>query len=322
MATPGTTAVTVVTQTQVQPGKEDAFAAWQTRIGNTVAGFPGFAGQTVIRPSPPTQVDWVVLQKFANSDSALAWLRSDQRQKMVREVRPILVGLDDVHLVHDRGESVAAPPVSAVIATKVKPGCEKAYEAWEHRIADAQAVAPGFKGYRFERPVPGEQDDYVAILQFDTEAHLQGWLDSPARRKLVEEADPLTVEYHARIARTGFDQWFTVGAAPGAPPPAAWKQNMLVIAVLYPMSFAFTIWVQGPLLMSWAGLPFWLAFFIGITVGVLLLSKVLPPVSRLFDWWLSPAGRDPWKTNLAGAAVMVVLYLVALLAYWQIWTHK
>jgi len=322
MATPGKTAVTVVTQTQVQPGKEDAFAAWQTRIGNIVAGFPGFVGQTVIRPSPPAQVDWVVLQKFADSDAALAWLRSDQRQKLVQEVRPILVGLDDVHLVHDGGESAAPPPVSAVIATKVKPGCEKAYEAWEHRIADAQAEAPGFKGYRFERPVPGVQDDYVAILQFDTEAHLQGWLDSPARRKLVEEADPFTVEYHARIVRTGFDQWFTVGAAPGAPPPAAWKQNMLVIGVLYPMSFAFTLWVQGPVLMSWIGLPFWLAFFIGISVGVFLLSKVLPPVSRLFDWWLRPAGRDPWKTNLAGAAAMVVLYLVALLAYWQYWVHK
>jgi len=322
MATPGKTAVTVVTQTQVQPGKEDAFAAWQTRIGNIVASFPGFVGQTVIRPSPPTQVDWVVLQKFADSDSALVWLRSDPRQKMVQEVRSILVGLDDVHLVHDRGESAATPPVSAVIVTKVKPGCEKAYEAWEHRIADAQAATPGCKGYRFERPVPGVQDDYVAILQFDTEVHLQGWLDSPVRRKLVEEAEPFTVEYHARIVRTGFDQWFTVGAAPGAPPPAAWKQNMLVIAVLYPMSFAFSLWVQAPVLMSWIGLPFWLAFFIGISVGVLLLSQILPPVSRLFTWWLSPAGRDPWKTNLAGAAVMVVLYLMALLAFWQYLVNK
>jgi len=74
--------------------------------------------------------------------------------------------------------------------------------------------------------------------------------------------------------------------------------------------------------MTWIGLPFWLAFFIGISVGVLLLSQILPPVSRLFTWWLSPASRDPWKTNLAGAAVMVVLYLVALLAFWQYWVNK
>ena len=92
---------------------------------------------------------------------------------------------------------------------------------------------------------------------------------------------------------------------------------MLVIGVLYPMSFAFSIWVQGPLLMGWVGLPFPVAFFIGICVGVFLLSKVLPPISRRFEWWLSPAGRDPSKVNLAGAALLVGIYVVAVLAYWQ-----
>ena len=317
MATPGKAAVTVVTQTQVQPGREDAFAAWQARIGDIVAGFPGFVGQTVIRPSPPAQVDWVVLQKFADADTALAWLRSDQRQRMVQEVRPILVGLDDVHVVRDGGESATSPPVSAVIATRVKPGQEAAYEAWEHRIADAQAKAPGFQGYRFERPVAGVQEDYLAILRFDTEAHLKGWLDSPVRRKLVEEADPFTEEFHARIVRTGFDQWFTVGAAPGAPPPAAWKQNMLVLTLLYPIVFLFGFWVGTPLLTAWAHLPFWLALFIGNIVSVVLLSKLLPLVVRRFEWWLSPTGGNARWTNLAGAGIVAAIYAAWLLAFSQ-----
>ena len=317
MATPGKTAVTVVTQTQVQSGKEDAFAAWQARIGGVVAGFPGFVRQTVIPPSPPAQVDWVVLQKFGDADTALAWLRSDQRQRLVQEVRPILVGLDDVHVVNDGGESAEAPPVSAVIVTKVKPGCEKDYEAWEHRIADAQAKAPGLKGYRFERPVPGVQGDYLAILQFDTEAHLQGWLDSPVRRKLVEEAEPLTVEFHARIVRTGFDQWFTVGAAPGAPPPAAWKQNMLVLTLLYPIVFLFGAWVLNPYLLGQAGLPFWLGLFIANIVSILLLSQLVPLVAGRFGWWLSPAGGKNWRTDLAGTGAVLAIYAVWLLIFSQ-----
>ena len=56
--------------------------------------------------------------------------------------------------------------------------------------------------------MPGVQEDYVAILRFDTEANLQAWLDSPVRKKLLEEAAPLTEEFHARMARTGFEQWF------------------------------------------------------------------------------------------------------------------
>src|SRR6266404_1461094 len=124
MASPAKTGVTVVTQTQVQPGKQDAFAAWQAKVGDVGAGFPGFVGQTVIRPSPPSQIDWVVLQRFDDSSAALGWLRSERRERLVDEVRPILVGMDDVHLVHDGGRDVGAAPVSAVISTRVKPGCE------------------------------------------------------------------------------------------------------------------------------------------------------------------------------------------------------
>jgi antibiotic biosynthesis monooxygenase (ABM) superfamily enzyme len=150
----------------------------------------------------------------------------------------MLVGRDDIHIVNDGGVGVLPSPVSAVISTRIKPGQEAAYRAWEQRIAAAQSKAPGFQGYRFEPPVPGVQDDWLAILRFDTEANLQAWLDSTERKTLLREAEAFTEEFHARIARTGFDQWFPV-PAPGASPPAAWKQNMLVLLLLYPVVFLF-----------------------------------------------------------------------------------
>src|SRR5882762_1257951 len=110
MAAPAKPGVTVVTQTQVQSGKENAFADWQAKVVDVVAGFPGFVSQTVIRPSPPAQIDWVVLQRFGDSSAALAWLRSERRERLVGEVRPILVGINDVHLVHDSGQDVGAAP--------------------------------------------------------------------------------------------------------------------------------------------------------------------------------------------------------------------
>jgi len=99
-------AVTIVTQTRVSPGKDDAFAKWQQRVGATVAKQAGFVKETVMPPSPPTQVDWVILQRFASSDAATAWLRSGERQRLVAEAQPILVGQDDVHLVVDDGGAV------------------------------------------------------------------------------------------------------------------------------------------------------------------------------------------------------------------------
>ena len=64
-ATPG--GVTVVTQTRIKAGKEDEFARWQKSIGAAVAEFSGFIEQTVMPPNPPAQIDWVILQRFAES---------------------------------------------------------------------------------------------------------------------------------------------------------------------------------------------------------------------------------------------------------------
>ena len=64
--------VTVVTQTQVRSDSFDAFARWQDQTSAAVAAFPGFIQQTVIPPTPPSQVDWVILQRFAGTASAVA----------------------------------------------------------------------------------------------------------------------------------------------------------------------------------------------------------------------------------------------------------
>ena len=228
----------------------------------------------------------------------------------------MLVGQDDVHLLDDGASGVLPAPVSAVISTRIKPGQETAYRAWERRIAAAQARAAGFQGYRFEPPVPGLQEDWLAILRFDSEANLEAWLASPERAKLLEETGSFTDEYHTRIVRTGFDQWFRPAnaAAPSAP---AWKQNMVVLMLLYPVVVLFNALVQTPLLVQHLGLPLWGALFIGNAVSVVLLSLLVPWSSRWLDWWLSANDRN-FKTELAGAALVAGFYALSLLLAWQI----
>ena len=150
----------------------------------------------------------------------------------------------------------------------------------------------------------------MAILRFDTEKSLQAWLDSSERKKLLQEAAPFLEEFHARVVRTGFEQWFS-SATDGTSAPA-WKQNMIVLLLLYPVVFLFGLWVQTPILMGRVGLPFWLSLFVGNVVSVLLLNWLVPLTSRGFGWWLAPAGR--W-TSLAGAALIVMLYAVWLFLF-------
>jgi antibiotic biosynthesis monooxygenase (ABM) superfamily enzyme len=299
-------AVTLVTQTRVREGMAEQFGQWQSTISAAAAEFPGFITQSVLPPNPPLQVDWVIQQRFDSVEAASAWLRSERRTRLLDTGQPMLAGHDDVHLVRDSTAGVRPAPVSAVISSRVKPGQEAAFRAWEQRIATAQAKSPGFQGYRFEPPIPGVQDDWLAILRFDTEPNLQAWLDSPEREKLLGEAAPSLEEFHARVVRTGFEQWFP-SAADGASAPA-WKMNMLVLLLLYPIVFLFGIWVQTPLLMGKAGLPFWLALFIGNVVSVLLLNWLVPWTGRGFGWWLVPARNAGGRTSLAGAGMIVLLY--------------
>jgi uncharacterized protein len=305
--------VTIVTQTRIRSGQEVAFATWQERIGASVARFPGFIEQSVMPPSPPVQVDWVILQRFDSSTDALSWLHSEERLQLVQDAHDILVGNDDIHLLTDDEAGAMPSPVSAIISTRIKPGKEAIYRRWEQRMAAAQARANGFQGYRFEPPVPGVQEDWLAILRFDTEANLQSWLASPARHKLLGEANEFTDEVHLRLARTGFDQWFQVaGAAARAP---AWRQNMLVLSLLYPVVFLFGVSVQTPLLMQVFGMPFWLSLFVGNVVSVILLNYLVPWTSRRFAWWLRAPNRIADPINLAGTAAILGLYAIALIVF-------
>ena len=300
-------AVTLVTQTRVREGMAEQFGQWQSTISAAAAEFPGFITQSVLPPNPPLQVDWVIQQRFDSVEAASAWLRSERRTRLLDTGQPMLAGHDDVHLVRDSTAGVRPAPVSAVISSRVRPGQEAAFRTWEQRIATAQAKSPGFQGYRFEPPLPGVQEDWLAILRFDTERNLQAWLDAPERKKLLEEAAPFLEEFHARVVRTGFEQWFPSAAA-GTSTPAVWKMNMLVLLLLYPIVFLFGAWVQTPLLMGKAGLPFWLALFIGNIVSVLLLNWLVPWTSRGFGWWLAPVRNAAGRTSLAGAGMIALLY--------------
>ena len=305
--------VTIVTQTRVDPAHDGDFGRWQQRVTDTVAGFPGFIDHRVMPPAPPLQADWVIVQRFASVEAAKAWLGSRERQQLLDQVYPWLVGQDDIHLIEGDDSAPQSSSVSAVISTKIEPGQEDAYKAWSHRIAAAQAHYPGFQGFKINPPIPGVQDDWVTILQFDSEPHLNAWLTSPERQKLLQEASAFTSETHARTVRSGFSQWFQVsGGAAHAP---AWKQNMLTLSMLYPVVFLFGFFVQTPLLVRTWGWPFWLALFVGNVASVTILNWLVPWIVKRFAWWLQPAGTNTERQNLVGAAAVVAIYALSLLIF-------
>lgn len=306
--------VSIVTQTTVRPEYAEDFARWQGETTTVISRLPGFIEQRLMPPNPPLQVDWVILQRFATLQDAQRWLGSPERQSRLEGAAPMLIGRDDVHIVRDDDGGIRPAPVSAVISTRVRPGMEEEYRAWERRIAVAQSRAPGLQGYRFEPPVPGVQEDFVAILRFDSEANLQAWLASPVRKKFIEEAEQLTVEFHARMARTGFELWFRDAGNTGGP-PALWKMDMLVLLIIYPLVFLWGVWIGMPFLSD---LSIAVSLFIGNIAIVGLTGYLIPWVARRFEWWLRPvAGRNVLGIHLLGAAIIVALYAAMVAVFWR-----
>ena len=311
--------VTIITQTGVRPDSAEAFARWQGETSTTIATFPGFIEQRLMPPKPPLQLDWVILQRFTTLEDAQRWLGSPERAKRVEGIASLLVGRDDVHIVRDDDEGRKPSPVSAVISTRVKTGKETEYLAWERRMAAAQSKARGLQGYRLEPPVPGVQDDFVAILRFDSEANLEAWLESPERLKLVEEAAPLTEEFHARLARTGFEQWFRdESGGTGAPLPV-WKMDAVVLLLLYPIVFLWGVYVGTPLLDHALHLPFAVNLFIGNIFSVGLTGFLVPwTANGPLAWWLRPkTPRQATGIHLLGAAIVCAIYAGCVWAFWQ-----
>jgi antibiotic biosynthesis monooxygenase (ABM) superfamily enzyme len=308
--------VTLVTQTRVLPGKDAEFAVWQQEMSEAVATFPGFIDHTVREPSPPSQLDWAIIQRFRSTDAARAWLQSEERKHLLANVQPILAGGDDVHLFAGDTAPPRSAAASAVISTMVAPGHEDAFRAWQTRIAATEASFAGFQGVRLEPPIPGVQADWTTAVRFDSNEHLQTWLNSPQRRRLLDEAATFGAESHVRTVRGGFEGWFTFGAPPRPASPPGWKQNMVVLLVLYPVVFLLGQWLQKPLLLD-RGVPVWLALFITNAAGVFLMGYFfMSPVNRALRWWLIPPPNAPGWTNVAGIALIVALYGLSLVVFW------
>ena len=92
----------------------------------------------------------------------------------------------------------------------------------------------------------------------------------------------------------------------------AWKQNMIVLLLLYPVVFLFGSFVQAPWLMGRLGLPFPVALFLGNVASVLLLNGLVPWASKRLGWWLNSVRP---RVTFLGVALLLALYGVMIFAF-------
>jgi len=177
-----------------------------------------------------------------------------------------------------------AETVTAVIQQTVRRERVADYERWLKKVVPIASRFPGHRGVNVIHPAAGGLQ-YTITIRFDSLAHAQDWFDSDARRQLVEEAQPL-LELEEKVeTRSGLEFWFHPPA--GQPPAKRYKQFLLTLSVIYPLTMLVPAVLHRLLepvpVLSLYGVEHMLA---SATVVGLMVYLIMPRYTRLMARWL------------------------------------
>jgi len=175
---------------------------------------------------------------------------------------------------------------TAVITHKVRADRHPDYEKWLNEIAPLCKASAGHLDWHIIRPIPSLTETYTVVIRFDTAAHLEQWMDSPARARLIEQVRPLLVRGDDFFVSSGLDFWFAPGGA-RATVPVRWKQYLVTWSAIYPLVLVAPLLVT-PVLRRFGVEDNDLLTTLRVTATVvfLMVYVVMPRYTKLIKRWL------------------------------------
>lgn len=175
---------------------------------------------------------------------------------------------------------------TVVITHRIRQDGHAAYEAWLNEIGPLCKASPGLLDWQIVRPVHGLSETFTVLIRFDTRAHLQHWMDSPERKRLIEKARPLFVKGDNFFVSSGLDFWFTPGGAK-AKVPVRWKQYLVTWSAIYPLALVVPLVVLPALRALGMGHSVFVTTLAVTAVMVfMMVYVVMPRYTRLIRKWL------------------------------------
>ena len=181
----------------------------------------------------------------------------------------------------------STPPATALVTRRVRRG--RAAE-FEHLMAGIQAVAAQFPGHMGGFLIPPEQTEqgcYRMLFAFDTEAHLQDWMQSQERQQWHQRIADVTHAGTATRVLSGLETWFALPAASTRLPPARWKMAIVTWMAIFPLTLLMSHTIS-PLLGAWIHPP-GVVMVSTALITVAMTWVVMPSLVPLFARWLYPA---------------------------------
>ena len=216
-----------------------------------------------------------------------------------------------------------ASRASEVVMATVAPGEDHAYERLRAALDAHAAEFPGFVDVDVFPPPPGDHN-WTAVLTFESDSALRRWRASEERTELLSRVRDVADDQDW-VLPNGFGRWSSGNDLVAAQAPG-WKQAMTALAVIYAMVSVLNITlgnfighglsVQGSQVVPGLGFSLPVVVFIANAVSTILLTwVVMPVVTRLMSWWLSPTATT--AQTVRGVVLVLLIYLIEVaFFYW------
>lgn len=181
---------------------------------------------------------------------------------------------------------MAEQGATAVITHRVRDGQQGHYEGWLNEIGPLCRGSRGHLDWQIVRPIAGLTGTYTVIIRFDTREHLEEWMTSGERKRLIEKARPYLARDDDFFVRSGLDFWFTPEGAK-ARIPVRWKQFLVTWSAIYPLVLVVPLVVVPAAHLL--GLPqnrYLETLFVTGSVVFFMVYVVMPRYTKLVQRWL------------------------------------
>lgn len=303
----------ITTKVNIPLSAREVFIDWQSKLNSTISIFPGFISLEILNPKENQGEQWIIIQKFSNSEWFKNWTHSKERQALIEELNEIIPGKSFRVEEDESNTTHFTDGVTEVFVTQVAPGMEAAYREWGAKINRIEARYPGFRGVYLQAPTASNQTTWITLLQFDSQDHLDQWLVSEERKNILQEASVFVSSCESHRVISPYAGWFSSIGNQNTP-PSVWKQTMVVLLVLFPVVMLERKFLQ----LESNGFNASFATFISNTISVSLIAWPLMPIAiRYLHWWLTPKKNEEKRARVLGTGFVFLLYLIEIALFWN-----
>lgn len=301
MSTDTSTWVTKVTLKE----KSEAISHWQAKFRFKLSQAVGFVSLEILAPSSKN-LTWTFNQRFESESDLNLWIHSSNYKELLNSLAQEC-GTGN-YSIFEEHLSLPQNSVTEVYTTFVDPEKISSFNEWHEKIHQIESKFPGFEKVYVQAPPSNDKKaPWITLVQFDSSTNLENWLQSPERAIILKESEAFIISRSTQKLFSSFGEWFDrINTA------SAWKQGMLILAVLFPI-----VMLQDIYLAPYINLPPTTKTFILNVICVTFLTwPMIPFIIFAFKWWLKPSLN--LKKTLLGIVLLILVYGIEVFLFYQL----